>query len=262
MIWLAWRQQRAHVLGALGFTAFAALALGLTRWGEAGVVGHTSYDLLTLPLLGGPLLLGAFAGAAVFAPDVERGTHALTLTQSVSPDRWWATKLLVTGVPLALCALVTGLVARWVVGGAAPSAGTSPLISPLFQAQGVVPVGYALVVFATAALLGLLRGNALLAAVGALLLHAPLALVSLLGLRRYYAPPLVVPEEQAPGQIWPVDYRRYDDLVDGEVFGRVLVGYHPDSRFWPFQFVELGIFLALAAALLAAGWWVATRRLR
>lgn len=262
MTWLAWRQQRAHVLAILGVTAFTALVLVLARLGEMGSVAHASYSLLALVLLAAPPLLGAFAGAAVFGPDFERGTHALTLTQSVSRDRWWATKLLVTGVPLALCALVTGLAARWIIAGAGQSAGSSPLLGPLFQIQGVVPVGYALVVFAAAALLGLLLGNALLAAVGALLLHAPLALVSLLGLRRYYASPLVVPEEQLPAQVWPVGYRQYDDAVDGEVFGRVLVSYHPDSRFWPFQFVELGIFLVLAAALLAAGWWVANRRVR
>ncbi|AXX27467.1 hypothetical protein APASM_0102 [Actinosynnema pretiosum subsp. pretiosum] len=82
--------------------------------------------------------------------------------------------------------------------------------------------------------------------------NAVYGLLTLL-LRRYYAPPLVVPEEQPPGQVWPVGHRQYDDLVDGEVLGRVLVSHHPDSRFWPFRFVELGLFLVLAAVLLAVG---------
>ncbi|GAA2665444.1 MULTISPECIES: hypothetical protein [Actinosynnema] len=278
MTWLAWRQQRAHVLGILGFTVIACALLALARLGVLDPIGNFTHTvLLPLGLLGGPAVVGALAGASVFAPDVERGSHALTLTQSVSRNRWWATKVLVTGVPLALGALVTGLVATWTY-EVEPGRGSPSLMSPFFQVQGVVPVGHTLVVFAAAALLGLLRGNALLAVVGSLLAYLPLAMASLLGLRRYYAPPLTGREYEVPPGAWYVTYLQHrgpegpvaadpcaspDNPCTGEGLpGEWTVGYHPGSRFWPFQFVELGIFLALAAVLLAAGWWVAGRRLR
>ncbi len=36
--------------------------------------------------------------------------------------------------------------------------------------------------------------------------------------------------------------------------------YHPDSRFWLFQTIEAGIFVALAAALLVFSiWWIRRR---
>ncbi len=36
--------------------------------------------------------------------------------------------------------------------------------------------------------------------------------------------------------------------------------YQPASRFWPFQWIEISIFLTLTAALLGlTAWWVRTR---
>jgi hypothetical protein len=37
--------------------------------------------------------------------------------------------------------------------------------------------------------------------------------------------------------------------------------YHPASHYWPLQFVETGIVLALAAAAVAASFWLLRRRL-
>jgi hypothetical protein len=36
--------------------------------------------------------------------------------------------------------------------------------------------------------------------------------------------------------------------------------YQPGYRFWPFQFIETGIFLALAAALIAVTFLIVRRR--
>ena len=41
---------------------------------------------------------------------------------------------------------------------------------------------------------------------------------------------------------------------------RAYVTYQPASRFWAFQGIETGIFVLLAAALLAATFWVLKRR--
>jgi hypothetical protein len=41
-----------------------------------------------------------------------------------------------------------------------------------------------------------------------------------------------------------------------------MIGYQPASRFWPFQWYETAIFLALASALAAfCVWWIRHRRL-
>ena len=41
---------------------------------------------------------------------------------------------------------------------------------------------------------------------------------------------------------------------------RSFATYQPGYRFWPFQFIETGIFVALAAALIAVTFFVARRR--
>ena len=38
------------------------------------------------------------------------------------------------------------------------------------------------------------------------------------------------------------------------------VNYHPASRFWNFQYIEAGIFVGLAAILLAVAIWRVKRR--
>ena len=39
-----------------------------------------------------------------------------------------------------------------------------------------------------------------------------------------------------------------------------VVTYQPADRFWPFQFIEAGIFVALTAAALGATIWLLHRR--
>jgi hypothetical protein len=41
---------------------------------------------------------------------------------------------------------------------------------------------------------------------------------------------------------------------------RSFTTYQPGYRFWPFQFIETGIFVALAAVLIAATFFVVRRR--
>jgi hypothetical protein len=41
---------------------------------------------------------------------------------------------------------------------------------------------------------------------------------------------------------------------------RQTVVYQPASRYWPFQWAELGVFVALALALAAfSAWWIRSR---
>ncbi|MGW2746708.1 ABC transporter permease [Streptomyces sp. NPDC001450] len=52
-----------------------------------------AYDYLTLPLAALPLLVAAWAGAALTGRELESGTARLAWAQGVTPARWLATRL-------------------------------------------------------------------------------------------------------------------------------------------------------------------------
>jgi len=47
----------------------------------------------------------------------------------------------------------------------------------------------------------------------------------------------------------------------GKLDLHVDIGYQPDDRYWPFQWIESAFYLALAALLAAFGWWRIRRRI-
>ncbi|MEU6084778.1 transporter [Streptomyces sp. NPDC047108] len=133
--WLAWRQQRALIIGSAGVLAVLAVvaaseraaivsALGSGAVGDCGVGPLTCRDPIGLPrgldtgplrLLGNltmvlPVLIGMLWGAPLIGRDRELGTHRLVLTQGVSRTRWFATRMtlaaacavVVSGVPALL----------------------------------------------------------------------------------------------------------------------------------------------------------------
>lgn len=179
MWWVAWRQHRLLVVvgvGLLGAQIAAMMVLrllydadlrdigfnedscasalpddqALCSAGWSAISGYSgTWALIRLTLLGLPIAFGALAGAAILAPDRERGTFIFALTQSIGRARWYWTKLVVVVTPLVLAMLVAGLVAQWVV--AAPGLGaSSPLAIPEFQSVGAVPAALLLLAFGVA----------------------------------------------------------------------------------------------------------------
>ncbi|MCZ0988444.1 ABC transporter permease [Streptomyces diastatochromogenes] len=57
-----------------------------------------AYNYLTLPLAALPLLVGAWAGAALTGRELESGTAQLAWAQGVTPARWLATRLALPAV--------------------------------------------------------------------------------------------------------------------------------------------------------------------
>jgi hypothetical protein len=53
---------------------------------------------------------------------------------------------------------------------------------------------------------------------------------------------------------------RIGDWILGQPYHSPELLYQPADRFWPFQFIEAGIFVALAAAALGATIWLLHRR--
>jgi hypothetical protein len=105
-----------------------------------------SLELLILPLVVLPALLGAFVGAPVVAREVEQGTHRFLWTQGVTRTRWFRT---VSAGALALAAVAGGayaaIAALWLD---VTNRVTDERFGRLYDFQGVVPIAAA--VFAVA----------------------------------------------------------------------------------------------------------------
>jgi len=183
MTWVAWRQHRTVLLGALAFIVLVAgwliwLRLRIDAGAEAlGLTECTRQDPYSCPgglqeqlsaysrvgdltiwtmtgLLIAPVLVGVLAGATVFARDYEQRTHVFSLTQTISRTRWWATKTAVLGIPLTLAMVGLGMLVTW-ARSPVRMVLVSKLVTPMFQSEGVVLGGYFLLAFALATALGL-----------------------------------------------------------------------------------------------------------
>jgi hypothetical protein len=173
MIWVAWRQFRAQALVTLGLlAAFAVLvlvtglhlrdvydSLGGARCSERNdcqaLAGHAKAlsDLLGPALLAIPALLGMFWGAPLLARELESGTHRLAWTQSVTRRRWLSVRAALVGAgALIVAGLASWLVSWWF----APldAVNMNRFDPSVFDARGVVAIGYAGFAFA----LGLAAG--------------------------------------------------------------------------------------------------------
>ncbi|MGH8793599.1 MAG: hypothetical protein ACRDXX_13275, partial [Stackebrandtia sp.] len=115
MTWVVWRQQRAQVLVTLAVLApvVAVAAFALLDTSFTPAVDEASLKNINpwhqLAMFCAPALLGMFAGAPLFAREIERGTHVFAATQSVGRTRWLATKRAMAGVPLLAAMTVVGV---------------------------------------------------------------------------------------------------------------------------------------------------------
>jgi hypothetical protein len=247
----------------------------------------TNLRFVAILLLVVPLLVGMFLGPPLVAREVEQGTHRLVWTQGVTRTGWALFKIAALGgLALLLAAGYSLLLDWWMT--PLNTVNTSRLEPGLFDMQGIVPVGYTL--FATA--VGVLAGTLVKRVVPAMALTAAAFVATrlLIGLvaRPHFIEPLrrVVPvvgghDPEGAGS-YLIGTNLYDhggrllsrdtltlcaraDLAckakfaTGALRGAYnVVVYQPDGRFWEFQAIETGLFLAFAALLVA----VAIRRIR
>jgi hypothetical protein len=233
-----------------------------------------------------PLLVGLFWGAPLVAREVEHGTHRLVWTQAVSRRRWAAVKIgLIDVFTLAVATLYGFGLSWWFQPWA--SAGDGRIGSGLFDVQGIAPIGYTL--FAVA--LGIFAGT-----IWRKMLPAMAAtLVGFLGVRIAFtvlARPRLLPAKVLTFPITSVmQPNQYSgDWVMGvgvrDANGNMVAAnsiiscapqagdcgsqmgitandynwqlYQPASRFWAFQGIETGIYVALAVLLI----YLTFRRIR
>jgi hypothetical protein len=233
-----------------------------------------------------PLIIGLFVGAPLVAREVEHGTHRLVWTQGVTRLRWALVKIgLVGAMAVALAAGYALLLSWWItplnrINGTRFDPG-------LFDLQGMVPIGYTVFAVALGTLAGTITRKVLPAMaltvfgfVGARLAVAFLA-------RPHFLPPLHRDLPVVGGETflrhanWVLHLTGLYDSAGHQIghgapsfcasgaaagpcnekFGigaYNLLVYQPAGRFWTFQAIETGFFIALAALLLA----VAVHRIR
>jgi hypothetical protein len=227
-----------------------------------------------------PLLIGVFWGATIVGRELDSGTATLVWTQSVTRRQWLRTKVLTLFVMATVCsAAVSGLVTWW--SNTHNATAESRFVGLQFDIQGVAPVGYALF----AASLGLAAGvlwrrllPAMATTVGGFI---AVRLLVELALRPHYLAPVVrsaamssVGGDGAPPGSWVSgsDLTLNGHVVTGPINNtcvgantrssidacldrlgyRFQTTYQPAGRYWTFQWIEFGIFVGLAAILLAA----------
>lgn len=278
MVWLTWRQHRAQMLVTAGFLAVMGIVLlvhGLMASGlpdperRGQFLGMNTY-LSWLPLV--PLVAGLFWGAPVLARELERGTHRLAWTQSVSRRRWLFTKLGVLGLAVTAAGVVLGvMISVWLsvfdgIRDADPFGDMA-----LFGATGVLGGVWWLFGF----MLGTAAGGVLrrtLPAFAVTIAMFVLAMVALFSARDDYAAPerVVVEgedtlptamitgsaflspagvETEEPPECAAEGRDTYLSCVADAGYRNVLF-YQPPDRYWRFQWTETGI-LVLVSVLLA-----------
>lgn len=292
MIWVSWRQHRREAIGSLALLGVLAALLVLVSSPMRAAFGHdgiaaclargnaggcqggiqsfiSAYGLTFNQLLGVLILLPGLIGAVVGAPllgrEFERGTWRMAWSQTVPRTRWLLARLgLVTGGFVLLGAAMT-IVFTWY--RSPMDRLTGHFISAAFDFEGLVFTAYLLCAFAFAVLAGLLMRRSIGALVTAFFAWAAVRGVVELGLRPRFQPPLTMalPHSAAthfgPNVVPPMTGHLGDWVLGITTTARSqLVSYQPASRFWTFQFIEAGVFLALAAAALGGAVWLLHRR--
>ena len=234
-----------------------------------------------------PAVIGVLL-ATPLVLEFERGTHRLAWTQSVTRARWLTTRLVLIGLGAVLSGLLlTALMTWW----RAPLDGVGSRLSEGFDFEGIVPTAYT--VFAAALVLTI--GVVLRRTGTAIGLAFVLFFVIRIGIegwvRQHFQAAVEKTWTNGSGpdlhgawilsqtrglQVadgYPNDPRNIDSCVNRTTKGvdRACLAQHhiveygsavfqPASRFWLFQGIEAGIFVALAAALvLFSAWWIRKR---
>jgi hypothetical protein len=267
----------------------AALVEG--RCSDAAQRFNTSYGSrapLSMLLLFPPLLAGLFWGAPLVAREIEHGTHRFVWTQGVTQLRWALVKFGLIIASTTIVAVAYALLVSWWL-TPITRAGSSRFSLLFFDLHGVAPMAYTMFAVALGVFAGTLAKKALPA--------MAITLVGFIGVRiavaalarpRFQAPvqakaPVTadVPREPNPAlEHWILSngiYDRNGNLTQpgatsfcqptpngqapsecGPAGAYNQWTYQPADRFWPFQYVETGIYVALAVLLL----YLALRQVR
>jgi ABC-2 family transporter len=242
-----------------------------------------------------PVLVGLFFGAPLVAREVEQGTHRLVWTQGITRRHWALTKFGVLGGVAVVLAAAYALGMTWWFAPIVQNGGGR--LGPIsFDVQGIAPIGYTLFAVALGVFVGTMLPK-LVPAMGITLggYVAVRVLVEALARPRFMAPEtlriaadsgkqinensgawiysqgivnangkMVQPNggiycQPAPGggHVGGCGNELVSQGLGPAPFSNQIV-YQPGSRFWAFQSIETGVFVALTILLV----YLAIRRVR
>ena len=283
MIWVSWRQHRSQAIVGLGLLCALVvygLLLGLqmrnsfsqnhlatclahslgascpnsvatfnNSFGSLVNIGFWSVLLLL------PGLIGAVVGATVLGRELEMGTWRLAWSQTVPRTRWLAIQLAVVAGGLIALGVAMTLVITWY--RAPMDRLTGHFVQNAYDYEGLVFTAYILFAFGLAVLFGQLLRRTIPAMLSALVPWVAVRLIVEFLLRPHFMAPLqlthpilvhcsggpcggngIVDVPPSTGHIGNLP-------VTGS--GSVTL-YQPASRFWEFQSIEAGIYVALTLA--------------
>jgi hypothetical protein len=297
MIWVSWRQHRIQAIACLGLLAVLAvyailvstsMRSAFSQDGLAACIAHGTRtggcqaeiisfmnrfnflvngtaDVLLFMM---PGLIGVLIGGPLIGRELETGTWRLAWSQTVPRTRWLAVKLiLVAGGLLLLGAAMTALITWYrqpmdrLTGSFSDSAA--------FDYEGLTLTAYLLCAFALALLAGLLLRRNLPAMVAAFVTWLAIRSIVEFGLRAHFQAPVTLRVTAAPNtpytmgpDVVPPQTGHIGDWVlsVNRVGAQIVTVYQPADRFWDFQLIEAGAFVALTAAALGATIWLLHRR--
>jgi len=237
-----------------------------------------------------PALAGLFVGAPLLARELEQGTYRVAWTQAITRRRWLLSKTAL----LALAALIAGgLASALVMWWRRPFDTLQGRMAPgAFDVEGLVVPAYAVFALTVGVLAGLLLRRTVPAMTVTLVVFAATRLAVLgflrpnfMAARQQTVLPTVLPTAAGrPAGAWVLSDTLVDaggrqvsaareDLailhahqasVDPQTYvvtlgWKRLISYQPANRFWTFQMLEGGLFLALSAAILLLTLWLVRR---
>jgi len=238
-----------------------------------------------------PAVIGVFWGAPLIARELDTGSYRLVWTQSVTRTRWLAAKITIVGAAsIAAVGLLSWMVTWW----STPfdNMANNKFDPSVFSERDIAPLGYAAFAFALGVTSGLLIRRTLPAMATTLVGYIAARVVVLIWIRPHFQAPLhatgLLPAPgsdsglvKLPGATlapqpgsWLVSSQILDPSghpTNGRIEVRIgdpcvathscLTGYHqtityqPASRYWPFQWYEMSLFIALAAILIGFCFW-------
>jgi hypothetical protein len=295
MIWVSWRQHRSQAIAGLSLLAALAIFAILVSTSMRSSFSHddlaaclarsegtscpaaitafmNSFDSVVNISFWGvlfvvPGLIGVIVGAPLLGRELELGTWRLAWSQTVPRTRWLATQLaLVTGGLVLLGAAITAVITWY---RQPMDRLTGHFINRAYDFEGLVLTAYILCAFGFAVLAGLLLRRTVAAMVAAFGPWLVIRLVVEFILRPRFQAPFTLRQSCPKGcnatmglDTVPPQTGHIGDWVLSVVTpGKLVVTtYQPASRFWHFQFIEAGIFVALTAAALGVTIWLLHRR--
>ncbi len=219
-----------------------------------------------------PGLIGVLVGAPLIARELEYGTWRLAWSQTVPRARWLTVKLaLVTAGLIVLGSAMTAVITWY---RAPMDRLTGRFLHNIYDFEGLVPTAYILCAFGFAVLAGLLLRRSIPAMIAAFIPWLAIRLIVEFVLRPgFLAPVTIACRATTSGcsghgnggsgiSAIPPATGHIGDWVLNPSTGPSgnLISYQPAGRFWTFQFIEAGIFVALTAAALGVTVWLLRRR--